>query len=330
MPTRKKSTASPLKAYIDEINDLPADVLLGRIVLFRISESPVSYSDVVSWFTEFGLDEKFLPAPNKAVDAFKKATSDTKDSYPMSRDRTGMLLCRDLASTTDYIQRRITREIKDSKKRDLGYDPAITVTFHRPINGDQATARMDVRYHDQDLERPERPFVHRVGKDIEERFVKHYAYLDSQKMRGVVRDYLKKLNAIEIKGGVYFVLSTRDEELGRLAAFVNRLGTDCLMDMIPVPSMDKTRELMARIFEREAAERLQNIANEARLLISSRKTVTGASYAKLKAEYDQTLNNAEEHMFTLQISQDLTAASAEVALDALGELLEASLREEEA
>lgn len=326
MPPRKKATASPLRAYIDEANDLPADVLLGRIVLFTISETPISYTSVVQMFEELGLDKDYLPMPNKAVDAYKKATSETKVTYPMTRDRTGILMCRDVTSTPDYIQRQITREVRDSKKRDLGYKPAITVTFHRPTKpGDQQTARLVVQYHDQALEKSELPIVHQAGREIEKRYTDFYAFLDSQKIRAVVRGYLRKLNAIEVKGGCYFVLATRDEELQRLAQFVNRLGSDCMMHMIPVPELEGQRAYFARVFEREAAERLQNLTKEARSLTENRKTITDAAYLKLKKEYDQVLANAEEHMLTLQISQDLTAASAEVALGALVDLQDAMI-----
>lgn len=319
----KSKTASPLRAYIDEINDLPSDTILGRITLFTITENPISYTDMVNLFDELGLDKAMLPSPNKTVDAFKKATSDTKDTYPMTRDRTAHLLCRDVTSTSDFIRRQITREVHDAKNRKLGYDEAITVTFYRPTNGDQSTSRLTTVVNPNGVEKSELPVLRQVARAIEERYTRYYGFLDSQKIRAVIRGYLHKLNAIEIKGGVYFVLSTRDEELGRLAELVNRLGSGCMMHTIPVVDLKGERAFMSRVFEREAAEKLSNLAKQARELIANRKSVTPESYSKMKAEYDLVLENAMEHMGVLELSQDMTAASAEVAQRALAELANA-------
>lgn len=316
----KKASASPLKAYVDEINDLPADVLLGRIVVYTITEQPVAYTTLTNLFDEHDLDKALLPSPNKTVDAFKKATSDTKDTYAMSKDRTAVLLCRDVTATPDFIRRQITREIRDGKNRRLEYTEAITCTFFRAQKGDQSTSRLTVITNPGNLEKSEHATVAKVARDIEQRYHDYYGFLDSQKIRGVVRNYLKKLNAIEIKGGVYFVLSTRDEELGRLNAMIDGLGGGCYMQTIPVPDLGHTRSFMARMFEREAAEKLQNVARDAKELVASRKNVTPEAYSRMKAEYDQVLANAVEHMEVLGLAQDLTAASAEVALEALANL----------
>lgn len=320
------SNTSPLRAYIDDLNDLPADVLLGRIVLFTITDEPVRHEDLTKWFADLGLDEKYLPTPNKYIDAFKKATSDTKESYPLTKGRTAHLLCRDVSSTTDFVRRQITREVKDSGRRRLVYGEAITCTFFRPPRTeDQDTARLQVTVNPTNLEPGELAMVQRIARDIAERYQRYYQFLDGQKVRATIRGYLKKLNAIEIKGGVYFVHSSRDDELGRLAQLVDRLGGGCHMNMIPMVDLERERAFMARVFEREASQALRDLTTEARELMAQRKTITGAAYAKMKARYDEVLNNATEHMENLQVNQDVTAAAAEVAHRALSELAEAML-----
>ena len=56
--------ASSLKSYLDEYDDLPADALLGRIVLFTITDEPVSLSDLTKWFDDAGLDKSY-PRPTR-------------------------------------------------------------------------------------------------------------------------------------------------------------------------------------------------------------------------------------------------------------------------
>jgi hypothetical protein len=319
-------TVSAMKQHLDKYDDLPADVLLGRIVLFTITDEPVSLDDLTRWFKDAGLDEEYLPPANKALDAFKKATSDTKDSYAMSKGRTAQLLCRDVTQTPDFVRRQITREIRDGKNKRLGYEGAITCTFYRPSNpADQNTARLKIQVNDAVLEPSEVEHVQHVAQAIYARHTRYYDYLDGMKLRATVRNYLKKLNCIEIKGGVYFVHASRDDELSRLSSVVDRFGGGCHMNMIPMVDLQKDREFMARMFEREASQALNEVAREAQELLSSGKNITPAACARIKAKYDEVVANAEEHMLTLQVSQDITTASAEVALNALSQLTEGLL-----
>lgn len=316
----KKTDVSPLRAYINDLDDLPGDSLLGRIVLFTITDEPILRDDLEKWFAELGLDPLLLPMPNKAVDAFKKATSDTKESYPLPRDRTAYALCRDVTSNTEFIRRQITREVKDSKKVQLSYDEAISVTFYRPTTADQNGARINVSVNPSRLAAEELPHVRAIARGIKVRYDHYFAHMDSAKIRAMVRAYLKKLNAIEIKGGVYFVHANRDEELGRLSQLVARLGGGCHMDQIPVPDLTSMRELIVRNFEREATQALNDLTREVQSIADAREKITPATYQRLKSRYDEVMGNAEEHILTLEVSQDSTAASAEVAFNALSAL----------
>lgn len=322
-------TVSPLRAYIDQMNDLPPDVLLGRIAHYTITDEPVRRDDVVDWFRDLGLNEDRLPLEIKAVDAFKKATSDTKNEYPMAKGRTGNLLCRDVTTTPDYVTRQITREIRDAKNKRLEYAPAINCRFYRPTSADQSTARVHFQVNSTVLEPSEIDFVKAAAQEIFERYERHRNFLDGQKLRGVVRDYLKRdLNAIEIKGGVYFVHCTRDEELQRLRTLVDRFGGGCQMHTIPMVDLEEQRAHVTRLFEQEASRSLAEVAREAHELLASPK-ITPRAYAKLKEKYDDLLERATDHMINLQVSQDVTASSAEVALEALKSVQKRMIEEDD-
>ena len=89
-----------LTTYLDKHGDLPGDILLGRIVLFTISDEPVKRDDIIKWFKSLNLNPDFVPPENKAQHAFEKATSETKDVYPMTKGREGHLMCRDVSRNT--------------------------------------------------------------------------------------------------------------------------------------------------------------------------------------------------------------------------------------
>ena len=116
------------------------------------------------------------------------------------------------------------------------------------------------------------------------------------------------------------LLDDNDAELSALCELVNRFGGGCQMKTLPIVDLDEEREFIAAVFEREAAQALQEITRDVRSAMGS--SITGAAYAKLKERYDEILEKAQEHMVNLQVTQDITAASAEVALDALAKLQE--------
>jgi len=324
----KARIETSMREYLEQVDDLPTDVLLGRIVLFTITDHGVPCQQVFDAIDDLDLDSIPRPLENKRLDAFKKATSEVKDSYPMSKGRTGHLLCRDVTATADYVRRQITREIKDGGKKRLSYDPAIEFTFHKPTNAaDQSGARLVGKVNTNVIEEAERDYITAIANLVTANYNRYFETFDGMKIRGWVRAYLKKLNAVEIKGGVYFVGVSRDEELGRLAEFVKRMGGGCSMNMIPMVNLEREREFITEIFEREAAQQLREITTEVEDLIANSKSITPAAYARMKARYDEVMGNATEHMDNLQITQDIVAASAEVAVDSLRKLMNTMLEE---
>lgn len=313
--------ASGFSKYLTEAGDLPTDVLLGRIVFFTITDEMISRTDLVTWFDELKLNPELLPPEIKAIDAYKKATSEAKEHYPLSDGREAFVLCRDVTTTGDYIRRQITREIKDVKRKSLAYSPAITATFYRGVG---SKAKLDLRLHSDVLETEEQGHMETILKLIEVRFERYYRMLDGNKLRAVVRNYLKgPLNAIEIRGGVYFVHASRDAELDNLATLVNRFGGGCMMHAVPIVNLERERAFIAKAFEQEASNNLADITKRVKEAMAA--NVSPAIYTRLKREYDDVLSRAEEHIVTLEVSQDMTAAAAELAHNALARLQEKML-----
>lgn len=328
------TTIHSAKDILNSDGDLPDDVLLGRIVLFKITDEAIGRSDLVQWFGELNLDLALLPPEIKPIDAFKKATSEAKAKYDIGNGQTVEILCRDVVENSEYVKRQITREVKDRKAVQLDYTRAIDCVFYRArsektkvtdANGKTSTVSQTVKGTERlrvTVNRPviapeEWPVMDAIAGEIQTRYQRYYAFLDGNRLRAVVRDYLNHLSAIELKGGVYFIHVSHSDELKRLQTLVSRFGGGCMMHTIPLVDIEEQRKFVTIAFEREAAQALADIARECDRLRTERKSITPAAFAKIKDRYDLVMDTAGKHMVTLQVSQDLTGAAADVALTSL-------------
>lgn len=317
---------SDFRTYLDEAGELPADVILGRIVMFTITDTPTRSDDLAKIFDAHNLNPGLLPGDIRAVDAYKKATSDaTGVEYGVQDGNTATILSRDVAANSELICRHIVREVRDSRRRQLSHDKVAEAIFYRPRPGAgglvvRGTERLNIVIDGTHLQDDaERTNVEKVCEDIKARYDLYAHFLDGNKLRATVRTYLKYLNAIELKGGVYFVHSNRTDELLRLGAAVAEIQ-GCRMNMIPLVDLENERQMVVDAFQREASQALTEIVVEIGTLRATRKRVSPDAYAKIKRKYDSVIAQANEYLRTLGLSQDLTAASAEIALDALAEL----------
>jgi len=318
-----------IRDYIDSISELPEDILLGRIVMFTVTDEPILHSDVEQWFTDLNLNPTYLPAQNRPVDAFKKATTHVDgteyDIFPGNAASTkGILLTRPVTTDDEMVVRFVVREVRDTKRRKLGHDKAIEAVFYKgqKVKGvvQKGSERIRLTKIMDDLEPTEVVEIDKAIQVIQDRYNHYNKYLDGQKVRAMIREYLKYLNAIEIKGGVYFIHKNRTEELLRLRELVNKCGGGCRMDQIPIVDLDNERQMIVEAFQREAEEELSTLVKDIAFVRTTRKKVSPEAYARLKTKYDLVMNQAMEYQRTLGLSQTRTSAAAELALDSLVEL----------
>lgn len=315
--------ASALRDYLDSSGELPRDVLLGTIAMFTITDGEYSHDQVTTWFEELMLDPTFVPETNKAIDAYKKATSEADDfEYALSDGNTAHVLVRDVSSDKEMIVRHLVREVRDNKRRRLAYAKIGEAVFYRPaVRGGKTipgTERFRLTIENATLQPGEReamqePLVARITRQYE----RYVDFMDGMKVRAMIRDYLKHLNSVTLKAGVYFVHVSRQDELDRLTTLVERLGGGCTMHQVPLVDLAEQRTRVITAYQDEAERSLQDIVTKIQHVRSTRKSITPDAYAKLKREYDAVVNRATEYTRTLGVSQDRTAGAAEVALDAL-------------
>jgi hypothetical protein len=212
--------------------------------------------------------------------------------------------------------------VKDDRGRRLTYGKVGEAVFYRAqthgrkmrIGSERFKLFVDNDALLLDEREPMQSLIDKITSD----YNRHIGHVDGMKVRQMVREYIKHLNAVSIKHGVYFVHSSRVDELERLATLVDdRIGNGCVMHLVPLVDLAEQREKIVEAFQVEAEAALVELVKSIQRHRQTRNKITPAAYAKLKAEYNTVVSRAQEYTRTLGVSQERTANAAEIALDAL-------------
>ena len=323
------SLTGDLRAYMDSTGGLPPGVLLGRITFYAIYDGIYDPALVAKWFEELDLNLDHVPRADSPVNAFKKATADLNEhSYPMPGGlNEARILIRPVRGS-DEITRALVREIRDPANRKLSHDVIGHAVFYRAsVRGGAAVAgseRIRVTLNDVP-DADERVDAMAVKVAIEDGYVRLSSMMDGMKARQMVRDYLRYLNSLALKPGVYFVHATRADELARLGELVSRLGNGCSMSTLPLVDLREQRGMVVAAFQEETVKELEVVIRDIAQLRQERldlkrKAVTGHAYARIKMDYDAIIRKAKEYTTMMNVSQDRTGAAADIALASLFEL----------
>lgn len=316
---------SDLRKYLDQTQALPDDVVLGWLVMFRITDANYDRARMEQLFDDLEMNPALLPSPNNPLHAYMKATSSVNDlDYALPGGDVAHVLVRDQHDDKEMVIRQLTREIRDRRARKLGYVKIGECAFYRPVlqNGkvQYGTERIRLTVDNAALAPEERPVLQGVIDKISESYDRHVNFMDAMKYRAVVREYLEYLNALRIKDGLYFVHSNRADELAKLNSLVTQLGGGSTMWMIPLVDLAQQRDMVVQAFQTEAEEALNDVIKQIAHVRGTRKSVTPEAYAKVKAQFDQAVNRANEYSRTLQLRGTFTSAAEELALESLAAL----------
>lgn len=327
MTTMAANTATDFRRYIEEHQSLPEEVVLGYIAWYSVADAAYDASVIEHEFLRLGLNPQFVPGAINPADAWEKATKEIHgERYPMSNGNTAEILVRDLSRTKNQIVRKIIREEKDAQNKKLSHQEVGEFVFYRPkaVNGQvqHGTERIRTALSVESWS-PERPVLETLVGKFDVAYERYRRYHDGQRIRGVVRGYLLYLNAIQMKPSVYFVHSSRADELMRFQELVNGLnpGSETKLFLMPLADLSTLREEVTDAFQREAEKGLMEVVAQVQKLRETRKgPISEQQYQKVKEQYDDVMNKAGEYTRILQVSQDRTGAALEMAMFALMEL----------
>lgn len=320
--------STTIQQYVQDNATLPPEVVLGNIAWFEVADGRYDALALEASFVKHGLDERFLPAAINPADAYEKASRGAEGHkydvvLPGGAKGRAEILVREVARTDTQIIRHLIREVRDSGNRKLAYDPVGEFVFYRPtlrggkIDPSSANVRSTLQPH---LAPQEQVMLTGLVDQFDKDYDRYRRFHDGQKLRGVLREYLLYLNAVLMKSSVYFVHTSRSDELRRLQAFTEDFD-GLSLTLWQIPDLLSHREAVIEAFQREAEKDMAGIiASIAKLRSTRKRDVTPAQYLKIKAEYDAVVRRAGEYGRTLQISQSRTEGAAELAAEALASL----------
>lgn len=346
-PRSNRTTEQALASYVQETGQLPDAVMLGFFTYFTISEdedAPVEHSVLERAFDDLGLNPSFLPAPNRPVDAFKKATRDAEakggtrggEHLELADGRRMNLLVRDVANTKEKVVRHLVRELVDPAGVRLAYETVgeavfyhaelVSTTGRRKPTGH--LLRVSINY--DELTEPEKPKMERVRERIIAGYEHDCRYIDGMKLRAMVRDYVLYLNAVQLKPGVYFVHKSRSEEMRKLIALCDLLKNGSSMVAHPMVDLPAMREEVLEKFEAEAETRVAALCDDIANAMSSQTRITTDTLERFRTRYRQLTAKATEYTSTLGLAQERTAIHLERAMTKLIALQDKLIEDESA
>lgn len=316
---------SDFRKYMDQSGALPADVLLGWVVIYQIRDANYDRTVMEQAFDDLQMNGTFMPQPNNPLHAFQKATSSVNDTdYPLPNGEVAHVLVRDRREDKEVVVRQLTREIRDPRRGKLGYTPVGECVFYRPVtrNGrvEYGTERVRLTIDNSMLTKDERPALQAIVDKMNESYVRHRDFMDAMKYRAVVRSYLGYLNALKIKDGFYFIHANRADELEKLRTLVECMGGGSTLWSMPLVDLGAQKRMVIEAYEAEAEESLQDVIKAITHVKGTRAKITPAAWAKLKQQYDQAVTRSKEYQRTLKVRTITTSATQDLALDALLDL----------
>ncbi|MFJ3365793.1 DUF6744 family protein [Streptomyces anthocyanicus] len=320
--------------------------LLGHLVLYSIFEGRVTREDLVTWFRDLGLDEDLLPPPLRQADVFERVTGpngvrvtypleDPRATGPASRTRrrrrkelepTATLMVRHVRRDGGQIVRHVVREVRDEQRTKLKYDPNLAVcTFCRDHSEGSAEGAGNLTIEANStaiakLPAAEQTTVREMLAAIELRYQHGCAYMTSDGLRKIIRQYVEHLSAIRIRptGGVYFVHRQHASDLGALRDLVGRFGSDSSFVRVPIPDQDEMREMVIKAFTTSAKDELDRLAED---IAAAQRARRFDEAVKLHARFTAVQEATTKHSALLSTSLDDTRAALELVKVQLGGLL---------
>lgn len=200
-----------------------ADNILGNLVWFSVSDLEILRDDLVKMANNVGLPEKFVPAPIRPSDAFRRATSEVGGVLKASDEVTEVLMVREVLSDETRVVRHLIREKRDKKNVRLSYEQIGIIEFERQWGTVSITALIDEA----------KPALNKA-KIL---YGKYRDYFVGDHLRKMIKSVLNECQAVNVRptGGVYFAPKEYEPTIKALNYLVKMLpGNSIEMHFVPL------------------------------------------------------------------------------------------------
>jgi hypothetical protein len=310
--------------YLGYLGGENGDALLGHLAIYNITGvDPVGEAELRGWFDELELNRRHLPGPPRQLDAFERATSTAKTSYPVGGTRrrdhgkhgqTVTLMMRNVARDETHIVRHLVRELADHDNEELSYEVCLAEAQFVRSTGlalPDGSGDMTLTPYETEIDRlppGERSIVTDLLHQIETDYQSRSQHVSADRLRKMLRDYIEDdLNAVRIHSGVYFVHRQHAATLAALRTLAARFAGE--LTRIPLPNATEMRSMVDGAFEAKAQADLESLARDIARAQSDPKAY---QVRKLHQRYLAVQNAAHEYQATLDTH--LTATQATLGL----------------
>lgn len=196
---------------------------LGNLVWFSVSDLEILRDDLVKLAQHAGMPEKYVPAPIRLSDAFRRATSEVGGVINAGNDATVVLMVREVLSDEERIVRHLIKEARDKKNVRLSYDQVGAIEM------DRRTETMICSAYDDSAKQA-------VAK-AKMLFDRYRYYYGADHIRRVLKAALDDCQAVGVRpsGGVYFVPRQYESTARALCSLIKTLpGNTVELHLVPL------------------------------------------------------------------------------------------------
>lgn len=315
-------TETTVSAYSDAASHLPDEYFLGQIVVFTISDVDVNLDTMRQELTNRNLRTQTLTKRLRAIDAFKKAAADIATKFPRNvAGEQHNLLVRPVGQDSTECHRHIVFEraiYRVGQKRRVEHETIWKLMYDRGTRLRDGTIVDDQVYAEPQfvpgltLAASEQEWLDQIigedGKNFIERFEHYKTHLDSSGVRSFVREYLRLLGGVNVKGNgggaTYFVQQKHAEELRDLMEFVKSIGS--YMHLIPLLDIVDQREMLAEAFVQDTMDEVRAMSVQVGKILTEGRQITEATFDDWAGKAIGLIQKADDYQKMLDRNLDTT------------------------
>ena len=320
-------TTDTFEHYRQALAGLPADKFIGSILWFTVPDPSITRSDLEQHFFDLGLDERFLPRPISAVNAFRRATGEAENEYDLPQEgQSALLFIEEVDYDSERVERHVMRRVRDRKGKQLSYETVGQAVFYRASRAAKARGlggesvkwtildqRLTLRSDEHDIVRD---FINETNQSY-----RHLCdYLTPDAIRAVFRNYIAFLNAISVRpsGGVYFVHRTRQDTVDLLTELARRLSGGVALHSLPLIDTEEQRDMLSEAYQDEVEKEVEKLLGQVAEINAKHKgKIPPGKYAELQEAWNDLSERSKEYTTIFNARQERAGSALELALDAV-------------
>jgi len=206
---------------------------LGNLVWFSVSDLEILRADLTKLAQHSGLPEKYVPAPIRPTDAFRRATGEVGGVIKSVGEETTAIMVREVLSDEERVVRHLIKEVRDKKNVRLSYDQVGAIEFDRQTESIIASASDDA--------------ARSAAVKAKMLFDKYRDFYGADHLRRMLKTVLDDCQAVGVRpsGGVYFVPRQYESTVKALSSLIKTLpGNSVELHLVPLVDAFEQREMI--------------------------------------------------------------------------------------